>query len=195
MTLKQRAEQIKNETAEGGNTATRVGGLLEDITESFVGVSDTGWVQINDTQYTEESPFTVSEGSTVVLPNNGGNTIDTYIPSDTNELYSVSDAKFTPTNIGDAYVIAVRFRAKSSKNFGGLKVGIDIGGELNTFVQQSEAFIREANTEQYFNMVFNLFTLDTFVANGGQIKFTAITGDMEVYEIRYVITRVFKPNL
>jgi len=186
MTIQERALQIKNETGTRLNTAERVGGVLVDLAEG----RNTGWTQYNDTQYTLESPFTVAEGVTSVLPMNGGNTIKTYIPSDTTDLYS--DGKFRPTNVGDAYILAIRFRAKCSKNFGGLKVGIDIGGDLNTFVQQSEAFIRDANTEQHFNFVFNLYTLDTFVTNGGLIKATAITGNLEIYDIRYVFTRVYK---
>jgi len=191
MTLLSRAQEIKNETQTNANTALRVGGLLEDIVNnSFVAVRDTGWAQYNDTEYTVEAPFAVVEGTTVTMPMNSGHVLKQYIPSDTTDLYA--GGKITPTNIGDAYVLAIRFRAKSSKNFGALRIGIDIGGELNTFVQQSIPFVRDANIEQYFNFVFNIFTLDTFVANGGTIKIEAIIGNLSIYEIRYVITRVFK---
>jgi hypothetical protein len=191
-TLKQRAQVIQRETIANANTASRVGGLLSDMTDAYAGRNDTGWVQYNDTQYTVASPFTVTEGSKVTMPMNSGNVIATYIPSDTTHLYSNVSNKITPTNIGDAYVVAIRFRAKNSMNFGGLTVGIDIGGALNTFVEQSLPFIRNANLEQYFNIVFSIFTLDTFVANGGTVKITAVQGNLQIYQIRYVITRVFK---
>jgi len=191
MDLKARAQQIKNETQSKANTALRVGGLLEDIvTDSFVAARDTGWAQYNDTQYTLASPFAVAEDAIVTMPMNSGQVLKQYIPSDTTDLYS--NGKITPTNVGDAYVLAIRFRAKSSKNFGALRIGIDIGGDLGTFVQQSIPFVRDSGIEQYFNFVFNVFTLDTFVTNGGTIKVTAIIGNLSIYEISYVITRVFK---
>ena len=152
----------------------------------------TGWAQYNDTQYTVGSPFALAEGATAVMPMNGGHNIKTYLPTDTTDLYSVAGQKITPTNIGDAYVVAIRFRAKNNNNFGSLSVGIDIGGALGTFVEQSVPFSRDANTEQYFNIIFNLFTLDTFVANGGTMNLTAVKGNLQVYEIRFVFTRVYR---
>ena len=49
MSLLTDAQQIKNETTIGANTAVRVGTLLENIVQDYDSKSKTGFIDYNDT--------------------------------------------------------------------------------------------------------------------------------------------------
>lgn len=46
--------------------------------------------------------------------------------------------------------------------------------------------------EQWFTFGFNVYILQTFVTNGGTIKITANEGNLEIYDIQYLITRIHR---
>lgn len=151
-----------------------------------------GWANYADTQYTVSSPFSVAGGTTVTLPNNAGTTINTYIPTGVTSFYNSATSKITPNTLGDAYTINVRFSAKTSMNNDFLEVGIDIGNPT-TVTAETKPFLKGANNEQKFNFVFPVFSLATFLANGGLIKVTSGSGTLSIYNITYFITRTYKP--
>jgi hypothetical protein len=153
--------------------------------------SSQGWANYADTQYTVSSPFSVASNSTVTLPNNAGTTINTYIPTGVTSFYNSATSKITPNTLGDSYTINVRFSAKSSMNNDFLEVGIDIGNPT-TVIAETKPFLKGANTEQKFNFVFPVFSLATFLANGGLVKVTSGSGTLSVYNITYFITRTYK---
>ncbi len=150
----------------------------------------TGWAVYNDTTYTEASPLVVTAGTTVDLPNNAGDVIETHLPTNVSALYN--GTVITPENVGDAYEFSLRFNTKSSVNEGAVRVSVDIGGTIGEITADSRRLFRGTGVENQVQMNFTIYSLDTFIANGGTVKFEAIAGDQSVYDIRYIIVRTHK---
>lgn len=150
----------------------------------------TGWGQYMDDTYTEGSPLSVTEGVTIDMPNDAGVANEDYLPTGVTSFYN--GTVITPDNEGDAYEISIRFKTKSSVNDGAIRVGLDIGGSLGEIFSDSRRLVRGTATENSMAFNFTAFSLDTFLSNGGTVKFEAVTGDQSVYDIVFVIVRTHK---
>jgi len=150
----------------------------------------TGWAEYSDTEYTEGSPFAVSAGTTVDLPNNSGTVIDEHLPTGVSSLYDGTVIK--PDTVGDSYEISIRFKTKSSVNEGAVRLAIDIGGAMDEITADGRRLNKGSGDENTLQINFSVYSLATFIANGGTIKFEAVAGDQSVYDIRYIITRTHK---
>jgi hypothetical protein len=150
--------------------------------------AQTGWANYSTTTYTSASPFSIAPASTVTLPNNANNSIITDLPLGVTAFYNGTTNKITPASIGDSYIVNIRFKAKTTTNNDYLTLYIDIGSgsQINAEAKQ---FLKGANTEQAFNFTLPIFTLATFVSNGGLIKIISNAGTISVYDITYFITR------
>jgi hypothetical protein len=151
-----------------------------------------GWANYADSVWTEQSPFSILAGNTAVLDNNANTNIEAYLPIGVSTFYDGLNNKILAENIGDSYTISVRFRAKTSINNDYFDIGLDIGGPLNFILTESKVFHKGINEEQIFNITFVVFSLNTFVVNGGQIKISAKTGNLSIYDIDYLIVRTHK---
>ena len=152
-----------------------------------------GWGRYVDNQYTEGSPFTITEGVQSALPNNKATVIEDYLPDGVATFYD--GTVITPENVGDYYTITIRFKAKNSGNVGGhFDFSIDLGGDIGEQFKESLIFAKGSNTEQSFSIDTPFYSSDTFVANGGTVKIYAHSGNLSIYDIEYQITRVNKSN-
>lgn len=152
-----------------------------------------GWARYFDTQYTEASPFTVLEDSTVALPNNAGQTIKTQLPTGVTDFYDSATGKIIAVNELDKFTFTYRFLAKNSAAANSyIQFGIDIGGSIGIIFPDSRLFIKGANTEQSFNFTMPGYTGSTFLANGGIPTITSIGGDTSVYNIELQVERTQK---
>jgi hypothetical protein len=149
-----------------------------------------GWASYSTTTYTSGSPFTISPSSTVTLQNNANSSITADLPLGVSAFYNGTTNKITPAAIGDSYMVNIRFKAKTSSNNDYLTLFIDIGGGMQINAETKE-FLRGANTEQSFNFALPVFSLSTFVTNGGEVKITSNLGTISVYDITYFITRTY----
>lgn len=184
MSLANDALEIKNETSQGANTANRVGSLLEKI------VGSTGWAQYSDSLHTSGSPLVVEQGEEVILTNNAANSITGFLPLDVDSLYS--NNKITPANSGDTYILRIDFTAYTNNNNGLAEIKLDIGGTQGVILKRILQFPRGAgiSNAREFSTTNLIFTLDTFIANGGEIKVESVRGDTSIFDVSYVITRV-----
>lgn len=153
--------------------------------------ANTGWANYLDTQYTAINPFTVLDGVTSTLPNNAGTVIDDYLPNGVSQFYNSGTQKITPGAVGDYNVITVRFNAESSTNTAYLEFGIDIGGTQGVIFRDIKVFPKGAGVEHPFAFVCPGFSLDTFLANGGSVKISALNGDVDIYGINYHFARMY----
>jgi hypothetical protein len=151
-----------------------------------------GWANYADSVWTEQSPFSILAGNTAVLDNNANTNIEAYLPIGVSTFYDGLNNKILAENIGDSYTISVRFRAKTSINNDYFDIGLDIGGPMNFILTESKVFHKGINEEQIFNITFVVFSLNTFVVNGGQVKISAKTGNLSIYDIDYLIVRTHK---
>ncbi|HMA78474.1 MAG TPA: hypothetical protein VKP88_05100, partial [Candidatus Paceibacterota bacterium] len=150
----------------------------------------TGWAEYSDTEYTEGSPLAVTEGTTVDLPNNSGSIIDDHLPTGVSSLYD--GTVITPDTVGDSYELAIRFKTKSSINDGAVRVSVNIGGAIGEITADSRRLNKGSSEENTIQINFSIYSLSTFIANGGTVKFEAVAGNQSVYGIRYIITRTHK---
>lgn len=172
-----------------GESGLSVRGKLNDVIE--VVNTNTGWGQYADTQYTDVSPFVVNAGVFTALPNNKGSVIESQLPDGTTTLYNGS--RMTPDASGDGYILRVGFKAACSSNNGGFILSGDISatgdGSIPIFTE-SVRVLRGANTPQTYSVSANIYSLNTFLANGAAINFEAVTGNFEIYDIVYVISKI-----
>ncbi len=154
----------------------------------------TGWAQYSDTQYTSTSPLIVTNGSNVNLTNNAGNTIKSQLPEGVTDLYDNVAGKITPDTSGDMYELRVDFTAFTTSNTGYGELTLDIGGSLGVILSIPVTFPRGTgiSNSRAFSRTTLMYTLDTFLQNGGRLKYESIRGNTSVYDIVYVISRIHK---
>lgn len=152
----------------------------------------TGFAQYTDNSHTSGSPQVVNSGATATITNNAATTIAGQLPIGVTSFYNSGTSKITPQNDGDSYLINVRFTAVSSSNTGLADVGIDIGGAMNIIAQETISLRKGAGQAQKINIIFDVFSGSTFLANGGLIKLSSIDGNTSIYDISYKVTRTHK---
>lgn len=152
----------------------------------------TGFGNYSDTVYTTSSPFTVIDGATAVnLPNNAGSIYEAQKPIDIDTFY---DGSVITGRNGDGINITTEFKCRPT-GVGAdprLTVSIDIGGGIGELYKRDFFLNKGSGVEHNFLTSFNAYTLDTWEANGGTVKISATNEDIEIYDIRYVITRTHK---
>lgn len=152
-----------------------------------------GWAVYGDSQYTDVSPLSIGVGVTTTVDIDGlGNTITTYLPSDTTDFYDTATSKITPTNIGDGYTFTLSFKGSSSSNNGSATIGVDIGGAVGEIFRRSFRFPRGIGETHEFYMTSQGYSLDTFVANGGIIKITSDVGTSEIWDVALQVHRTYR---
>lgn len=150
----------------------------------------TGWASYSDSQYTSGSPFVVSSGATVNLPNDAATVIDSFVPPGVTTLYD--GTVITPENIGDAYEIRIDFKTSNNNVSGLADLILDIGAPQNEILRRTFSFPKGSGTTFDYSTTTAFYSLSTFVANGGTIKINSITGDTSIWDISYTIFRTHK---
>lgn len=149
-----------------------------------------GWSVHTDTQYTSAAPLSITGNSTYVnLPNNSGSKIETYKPIDIPKLYDEVAQKITGRK-GDSILVGISFAVKpTTATATSVTVIPDIGGAVGEIPDYAEdqVFAKGQNVVQRFYHLFDAYTLDTWEANGAQMKIKA-NAAVEIYNIRYKIT-------
>lgn len=149
----------------------------------------TGWADYSDNQYTSASPLVVT--TKVTLPNNAGNTVDFQKPIDVTTFYNSTDSTITGRN-GDGINITIEFRARPNLNDAPrITVAIDIGGAVGEIYPRDFVLSKGTGIEHFYLSSFTGYTLNTWEANGGKVKIVS-TSSVDIYDIRYVITRTHK---
>ncbi|MAM29838.1 MAG: hypothetical protein CMC13_12515 [Flavobacteriaceae bacterium] len=150
----------------------------------------TGWGDYVDGQYTSASPLIVNT-TKITLPNNAATTRDSQKPTDIATFYDATTQTITGRN-GDAINISVEFKARpNSSSVTRLTVAIDIGGAVGEIYIRDFVLSKGNNVEHYYLSSFNAYTLDTWENNGGTVKVVS-TASTDIYDIRYIISRVHK---
>ena len=139
--------------------------------------------------YTVGSPLVLADGTNMTLPNNASTIRDFQKPIDVDTFYDPATQTITGRD-GDAINITIELKAKpTTSSVSRLTIAIDIGGPVGEIYVQDFVMAKGRNIEHRFLSSFNAYTLNTWQANGGTVKIKA-SGASEVYNIRYVISRV-----
>lgn len=152
-----------------------------------------GWARYDDTQYTSAgSALTITAGaSAVVLPNNGGNIIDTY-KNATFQYYDKDTEKIQVEAPGEQYNMVVAFHAQtgSTNNCYFTLALTATGATPYDRVSVTDRFSKANNVTQDFYYSFRFYADDDFVANGNQWKISCNGANMIVFNTIYYIERV-----
>lgn len=153
----------------------------------------TGWAAYNDGVYTSSNKLVISSGSTTALNNNAATVINNHLPTGVSAFYNGTTKKITPENNGDSYIIRVSFKTSNSSKSGIGELILDIGA-TDPVLNRTLVFPKDANTESRVSSTNLIFSLATFLTNGGDLKVEAITGNISIWDIEYLITRVHKAS-
>ena len=148
-----------------------------------------GWAQYGDTQYNDSNRLTLTASTDNPIPNNAGSSITSYLPKGITSLYDGN--VITPAQIGDAYVLRVNFTATISNNNGSCEIKLDIGGLKGDILERTLKFPRGAGVAHRFTNTNLIYSLSTFLDNGGQVQISP-SHTMEIWDITFVIARVYK---
>ena len=157
-----------------------------------LGGSGLGWARYDDTQYTTSSFLTVTDGTNVVIPNNAGSSVTTYINSSV-AFYNGTTKKVQTENEADVYTMIVTFKAKAP-NANQTHIDISLsstGATPYDRVSKSLTFAKGNNQWQNFYESFSFYADADFVTNGNQWKIYAVGGDVHVASCIYFIQRTF----
>jgi hypothetical protein len=153
----------------------------------------TGWAAYGDSQYTVGSPLLIPQGNTVILDIDGlGNTVKSQLPQGVTDFYDVATSKVTPENVGDYYTFSLGFQGSSSSNNGSATIGFDIGGAFGQIFKRNFRYPRGTGVTHDFYLTSGGYSLNTFVANGAQIKITSDVGISSLYNFTFHVARTHK---
>lgn len=149
----------------------------------------TGWAQYADGQYTVGSPLSVAGNTDTVLPNNAAGVIDSQKPSDIATFYN--GTKITGRN-GDGIALTVDLNAVPTAGATTyIEIWVDIGGGVGELYKRIISFPKGTGIVRPINFSVNAYTLNTWETNGATVYVRA-NGNVDLYDIRYVITRTHK---
>lgn len=203
-------DKYTQEEIDSGNLENREGVLVYNKTtmaanintgSQFQNVASAGlgWADYSDTEYTEASAFTLTADTATRLPNNGLAGPKTYTPADLNGrgFYDASGDASGGLILGlegESLVITLDFKAKpSSVAATYIDQWFDIGGGVGELYRRTATFPKGSGVERNITFTTAVYTLDTWEANGAQI-WVESNGPVEIYDIRFVIFRLFKPG-
>lgn len=185
------ATQIRDEVTAGANTANRIGSMFLDLLNYWR--ETTGWGAYIDTQYSNINPFTLSEDTQVVMPNNAGSKLETQKPPDIATFYDETIQKI-PGRTDDGIAITVAFKAKPLSASANVRIQLSIfvGGTVGEAYAQEYALSKGNGVEHKLTFNGIGFQLDNWAIQGGELRIIAFNSDVAIYDIFYVLTRSHK---
>lgn len=145
----------------------------------------------------ESSPATQSLSSTfqkLQIDGNGGTTEESYLPASIrgiSSLWDTTNDKITPITVGDSYTLRIDIEITAKGGGAGLLlIQLDIGGGATPSIVIVDRFASLGKTPPFtVSVSFNMFTLNTFVTNGGQIFVATDTGTATIASRSILIER------
>ena len=178
------------------NPAPRVNKVIaDDINQLKQGVDYfynlDGWVRYQDTGDSEGSPQVLTASTDNVITIVDADPIDDEKPIDlgANQLWTGN--KITPIRRGDVYLIRFDFLADIDNVSGYFDYKIDIDGSIGVIFNKSFTFPKGSGVTHGFSFTEMIYTLDTFILNGGNIVINP-SHTMNIWNKSITIQRVYK---
>ena len=156
-----------------------------------------GWANYRDS---EGSDITVTTSATTIAIDASGATSETsYLPTgltNVTNFWNESTNRITPDVAGDAYDLRFDLDIISkTSNPTTLTFELDISASGDQSIVIVERFINVAKTPPYtISIAFPIFSLSTFVANGGLCTLKTDTGSLTIRGRGLFIKRDFSPT-
>lgn len=151
-------------------------------------VDSFGWVEFRDTLNTSANrqSLTASTNNTITI--NSGITILSEKPKGGELLWNSATNKITPIKNGDSYNIRIDFKAEITVSLGYFEISVNIGGDIGKTFGNVKVFPKGKDVVHDFSVSFPIYTLGTFVQNGGLI-FINPSGTMTIFDKRIIIVK------
>ena len=155
--------------------------------EQLQSVLSPGWARYIDTQYTAASPFALSDGVQVPLPNNAGTTTKSRLSSD---FYNSATSKLVGLKINEVCIISVEFKAETpNANQTHLDLYITGGSGNIQNLEVAIGFIKGNATPEVFHNMFQYYIDQDFIDNGATVQIQSHGGPATVWDVEYFIQR------
>ena len=142
-----------------------------------------GWGQYQDTQYTELAPLSLVADTDTLLPNNRASVIERIRTGET--FYNGAEIL---GKTGEGILITLDMQALPTEaNTTLVEFWFDIGGPTDLY-RRLVSFPKGNGVIRPINFTVMGYTLDTWEANGAKV-YVRSNGTLDLYDIRYVITR------
>lgn len=161
----------------------------DDILLAINGTSDhLGSVLFEDTQYIGATSFLVSEDTETNLPNNTGNKVDYDAPTYALDWVNTSGVVIPNRALSDFYLLNLSFTANPENKDQVLELSFVDG----TTVLWSKTVILNPNKNQDTDISENIFffSSSTMATTGGVIKITPLKGDVEITNIKFLVSAI-----
>ena len=167
-------------------------GINFNVHGNSMPINMTGWAKYSSTTINRTSPQTITNGPTDTLTLNfvPTDSIVSEMPYGFESLYSSSDTTILAMNSGDGFVLRLDVDIRSSTTNNYAVFLLDIGGSQGVIVERTIPLIRGPGAWTRQSISFNYYTLDTFVANGGKIRFVAPDDNYDLANPSLIITKV-----
>jgi hypothetical protein len=150
-----------------------------------------GWARYDDTQYTTSSVFSLTTAAgEQILPNNGGNTMETHLHSSVS-FYDSGSQKIQVENVGDTYMCTVVFDAKTA-NANAAHLRIQLDNTVGTPYERvgKDLFFGKGNDVWHeYHEVFQWYGDEDFVTNGNRWRVQAFGATVSIANIIFFIQR------
>ena len=160
--------------------------LLNKVDKEFL-----GWVQVTDGQYDTATRYSIPQGIRTKIPNNSADVLNVTNLFGATTLWNSVTNKFENDNSGDSFNMRVQFVANPSLNNRDLTLELDIGGAQGVIWSKTIQLARGAGTNNRITENIHFYTLNTFIANGGELYLTC-DSDVDVFDIRFLIERTYR---
>lgn len=150
-----------------------------------------GWARYDDTQYTTSSAFSLTTGAgEQILPNNGGNTIETHLHSNVS-FYNTGSQTIQVENVNDVYMCTVVFDAKTANaNAAHLRIQLDSNGTTPYERVGKDLFFGKGNDVWHeFHEVFQWYADTDFAQNGNVWRVQAFGANVNIANVIFFIQR------
>lgn len=155
-----------------------------------------GWGVYQDAETTPATQTINTTPAKIQIDGGGSSSNSSYLPREirgSGELWDVVNDKITPINVGDAYDVRLDLTINSktgSPTY--IQFDLDIGGGAAPTVIIVERILGVAKTPPYsLSIGFPIFSLSTFIANGGQLFISVDSGTLTIGKRQIFIKRDF----
>lgn len=169
--------------------------ILRGLNDLVTSINDirvsTGWWNIQDTTFTSSNPLSILTNTRTKLQINADSVIDSFGSNNSvsADIWDDTNYKITPLQNGDSYIFRLSMTVNPTLNNRNFTVDLDIGGTQGIIFERSRRLTRGANVDIKISMTNSIFTLGTFIANGGEIYITC-DGDVDIFNVSLFIQKV-----
>lgn len=151
--------------------------------------AELGWIQFSDPSASVRN--IAANTRTKITFDASPSVLNTNGPSDAATWWNQTNGVFQPNNSGDAYILRPSFICDPTLNNRNLTLELDIGGTQGVIWSRTIRLARGAGVDTKVTETMPIYTLGTFVANGGEFYITC-DGDMTYTDLVMMFQRTFR---